>query len=407
MNEKNEESLIKDLVPETKETEKAEYEVHDELHMNKNEVKEAQRKEEVKAEKIKIFANVEKWFSKHGWRENPFTFNILPSLLVGYEEQTEELLTAINEKHKICLVIGPTGSGKTTMLKWIAENMPTGFESLYISKPPKKAEEFVDIFNDKFKRRILRFIPNIKNLYQIPEFLNRKTKNHLVFLCDEAHETGADVLEWLRVLGDQVENMTIILSALPSFDKFLKENLETFSKRITARIELISLTKEETIDLIRKRIEYVGGSGTEPFTDDALNFIYEQTGGFPREVIRLANDMMNKAIRENADKITPDLVKVAKKIEERIPEKLSLDIMENMTPLQERIIELIRTKPMSPGQIADTFDLSKYKSRQHAVRSVNNILIRLMNDGFVKRTRKGRTYLYEISPKFKTIVVKR
>ena len=52
-----------------------------------------------------------------------------------------------------------------------------------------------------------------------------------------------------------------------------------------ARIELLSLTKEETKELIQKRIINVGGTGNE-FSDHVAEAIYNYTGGFPREIIR-------------------------------------------------------------------------------------------------------------------------
>ena len=57
-------------------------------------------------------------------------------------------------------------------------------------------------------------------------------------------------------------------------------------------------------------------------------------------------------------------------------------------------------------EIANMLNLDKYKSRQHAVRSVNNILKRLMADGFVERKKLDRAFLYQLSPRLKTLVVK-
>jgi len=193
---------------------------------------------------------------------------------------------SLEERHKIALIVGPTGAGKTTFLKWIAEHLPDGFCHIYLGKPPQNPDDFIGIFGDRFRLpwflAFLRpFISNVKNLYQIPDFLNKKLKNkHLVVLFDEAHEADVDVLEWLRVLGDQVENMSVVVSGLPVFDEKLNE-LETFRKRIIAKIELLSLTKEETREMIRKRIENIGGNAIAPFDEGVINAIYERTGGFP------------------------------------------------------------------------------------------------------------------------------
>ena len=116
------------------------------------------------------------WLKDMGWSGSPFTFTILPELFVGYNEQTQSISTMLEEKHKIILLVGPTGSGKTTLLKWVSERLPKGFDSIFVGKPPEKPDEFVDIFNEKFKRPwYLRWImPNIKNIHQILSFIENE-----------------------------------------------------------------------------------------------------------------------------------------------------------------------------------------------------------------------------------------
>jgi type II secretory pathway predicted ATPase ExeA len=343
------------------------------------------------------------FFHLLNWSANPFTLSIEPELFVGYEDEKSEIIRALEERHKLSLVLGPTGSGKTTLLKWIDFNLHDNYDMLYLGKPPDKPEGFIDIFNDHFKPnlflRILRlFIPHIRNLNSVPGFLNKKLREKkMVILLDEAHESQKVVLEWLRVLSDQVNNLFIVISALPVFEENLSE-LETFRKRIMARIELLSLTKEETTELIKRRIEKVGGSFPGPFDENLINLIYERTGGFPREVIRMCNELMNKAILDGKEKISPDMF-------EEKREKPSLGLLEKMTPMKRKILELL-IKPMTPGQLADSLNLEKYKTRQHAVRSVNNILKELMEEETVERRKTEKTFVYQLAPSVRTLVVK-
>jgi len=345
---------------------------------------------------------VQDWLRKTGWKQNPFTFSILPDLFVGYKEQSRRILMAIEEKHKIILLYGPTGSGKTTLLKWITSNLSSKFDTIYIAKPPEHADEFVNIFNNKYKRGFLSSLrSNIKNIYQISDFLTKKLKNkHLIVLVDEAHESKTEVLEWLRVLSDQVSNMSLVISGLPVFEQNIKSTLETFRKRISAKVELLSLTKEETRELISRRIQYVGGKGTE--FDNLSDHIFEKTNGFPREVLRICDELVNQAILKDTD-ITEALIE-SEEIEE---EYVYANIIDKMTPLQKQVIELLSTNAMAPGQLVDTIGTEKYKSRQHAVRSINNIVKRLYEDGYLERAKAEKTFVYSLSGKLRTIVVKR
>jgi type II secretory pathway predicted ATPase ExeA len=365
-----------------------------------------QKTEEIREKPLYTYVSHSEWFTKIGWKNNPFVFNIRPFLLVGYKNQINAVMAALSEKQKITLILGPTGSGKTSLLTWISGNLPENSDCIYVSKPPSSEQEIVDIFNEKFKPPwFLRpFIPNIKNIYELPRFLNRKLKGkNMVLMIDECHEADVDVLEWIRVLSDQVENMQIALSGLPIFEAKVSSTLETLRKRIMVRIEVLYLTKEEMTEMIKKRIESVGGTGTEPFAPETIAAIYNRTGGFPRETIRLCNELVNKAAIESKFIITPDMVEERKNEEKS---EITLSSLENMTPMQKLVIDFIARTPSSPGSIANSSDLAKYKSRQHAVRSINNILKRMLSDGIVERTRKDKAFIYQISPKFRTLVVK-
>lgn len=362
----------------------------------KQQIEQERKEEQITQKDIKMPNNPDEWFKTMKWSENPFVLNIIPELFVGYKNQSEELVRLIKEKHKVILVVGPTGSGKTTLLEWLSKNLNGRFDFLFIGKPPQRSEEFVDIFNEKYRGFFFR---GLKNIYQIPNFLNKKLRSkHLIVLYDEAHESKIDVLEWLRVLSDQVENMSIVVSGLPVFEEHLSK-LETLRKRIVGRMELVSLTKEETAEMIKRRIKNVGGTGEE--MNDLIDAIYDRSGGFPREVIKICSDVINESMR-SGKQLTKELL--AHEItKEEI--KVSLRFLEELSPMQREIVEML-VNPMTPGQIANNLDLGKYKSRQHAVRSMNNILKRLMEEGLVERTKEERAYVYQLAPSIRSIVVK-
>ena len=347
--------------------------------------------------------NIRAWLDTRGWSQNPFTFNINPSLFVGYRKQVETLTAMLEEGHKLCLIVGPTGSGKTSILKWVMKEVPK-YDYLYLPKPPSKPEEFVAIFGEKYKiswfSRLLG-TSEIKTLYEIPELLEKKQEKKLVILLDEAQEADIEVLEWLRVLSDQSDKLVIILAGLPILEDILRDKLESLRKRVAARMELVSLTKDDARELIKKRIIDVGGKGDE-FAPEVIDYVYQNTAGFPREVIRICNELVNKAIDEGKPIDSSLFEKIPERAEKEEEPTLELAV----TGMQRQILEMMATQPLSPGQIADNLDLTKYKSRQHAVRSINNILKDLLARNFVERIRKDKTYIYSLAPRLKTIFVK-
>lgn len=355
-------------------------------------------------------------FSKWGWKENPFVLRIDPKLFVGYDEQVKAALKHIENKHKVALIIGRTGAGKTTFLKWVENNYNAS--KLYVSKPPENPNEFVSLFTDlfgfSFWERLMRKSPN---LYNLPNYINKKLKGqHLVFLLDETHETNKDVLEWLRVLSDQIDNISLVMAGMPVLEEKMSE-LETLDQRITTRITLVSLDKNETKELIKKRIESAGGRGILPFTDDAIDMIYKRTGGFPREVLKLCDRLVNSALEKNLDAITLKDIEEHKEIElpkvrvdepvvTFMPKPPSEEQFRNLPFKQRNILKLLSKKDwLTPTAIVEELEMKGYKSKGHAIRSVNNILRRLMLDGYVQREGRGKAFMYALTPKTKTLFV--
>jgi len=191
-------------------------------------------------------------FSKFGWKENPFVLKIDPKLFVGYNEQVKAVSNHIQNKHKIALITGRTVAGKSTFLKWLEMNSDTS--KLYVSKPPEKPEELINLFTDIFGLSFFeKLFGKRPTLYNLPNYINKKLKSeHLVFLVDEAHETNKDVLEWLRVLTDQIDKISLVVAGMPILEQKLKSELETFDQRITTRINLSALSKSETRELVER-----------------------------------------------------------------------------------------------------------------------------------------------------------
>jgi len=362
--------------------------------------------EEKKEKDFEIEKKIREWFKKQGWRGNPFVLSVISSIFVGCEEEKNKLIAAIEENHKVTLLLGPTGSGKTTALRWLEKRFEKNNKLVkFISKPPEDIESLLEIFNNIFKPiwPLSIFYPKIRDINYLPNFLNKKLKNKiLVLLLDEAHEADIKILQWIRVLIDQTENLCVVLSALPNFEDLLINKLETFHKRITTKIVLKPLSEEDTKDLITKRIEYVASrsDAKNPFTEDAIKKIYEDTGGFPREILRLCDFAVNKAIENDLEKINSELFK------EKSVESTPQFSLESMPKRQKEVLEAILENKNTPNEILEHVDLSKYKSKYHALRSINNILQRLIKEGYVERRKHGKTYYYTLSTKIRTLLVK-
>ena len=355
--------------------------------------------------KQSLWIQKKSWFKELGWKSNPFTLEIHTECFVPQKDEIDKIISGIENRNKHILITGPTGVGKTTLLKWINKR----YNSFYIPKPPLEDKEIITVFRtDILKKGFFKKLLNREddlNLYNLTEQYNDRYKGkQMLLLIDEAHETRLQTLEWIRSLTEQMEGLTLILSGLPRLKNEYLKHLETLMQRISTDIELKSLTREETIELIKKRIDLMRGKGIEPFTIDAAIGIYNQTGGFPREILKMCDSLIDKAIGEN--KKTIDLSVIGKE-DNTIPSKGIKEKLEELTGKQKEIINLISENyPMSPTEIIKNISIKDYKTKMHALRAVNNILKRMVDLDILTRKKEGKTFIYNITPKIRSILVK-
>ena len=80
----------------------------------------------------------------------------------------------------------------------------------------------------------------------------------------------------------------------------------------------------------------------------------------------------------------------------------------NLPYKQKNILEvLVKDDWLTPAALADIIGIKNYKSRSHAIRSINNILHRLMLEGYVQRESRGKAYMYALTPKVRTLFVEK
>ncbi len=349
---------------------------------------------------------VKEWFDEVGLERNPFTLRIDPDLFVGYEKELRKLTYHIQEDRKFAMVSGATGAGKTTLLKLVEERFNGSSEVLYLSKPPEY-NEMVDIFTEEIKPSLLGRIFGVNvSIHDLSSYLTNRLNGNLLLMVDEAHEADVKVLQWLRTITDQVEEIQLIFAGLPTIDEKLKENVETLKSRVTTKIELTTLDEEETRDLIRRRIEDAGGDGISPFTDDCVKEIYEKTGGFPREVLKICDKMINWAL-ENDKKELDELKGFEDDMEkEEESKERGRDFLKDLPYKQREIVKILSEEDeLFPSDIAEELGTDSYKTKQHAVRSVNNILRRLLKEDIIERKKRGKGYVYFLDTKTKNLLV--
>ena len=65
------------------------------------------------------------WYLSYGWKSNPFFIKPNPDI-INFEKEKEQLVNFITSGD-ICFLIGEPGIGKTSLLKWLENNVKNHF----------------------------------------------------------------------------------------------------------------------------------------------------------------------------------------------------------------------------------------------------------------------------------------
>jgi len=233
-----------------------------------------------------------------GFKERPFQLVPNPAYLFlsrSHEEAIAHLNYAISHGDGFVEITGEVGTGKTTLCRVFLEDLDENTEVAYIFNPRLNAVELLRAINDEFG--IPSDADNAKDLMDtLNAFLMEKKsqEKNAILLIDEAQNLSKEVLEQLRLLSNLETNtsklLQIILVGQPELRDLLDAHeLRQLRQRITLRWFLTPLSRKETMEYIRHRVNIASKKTEDKFTQSAYHLIYKYSGGIPR-LINIACD---------------------------------------------------------------------------------------------------------------------
>jgi general secretion pathway protein A len=272
----------------------------------------------------------------YGLKESPFTLVTEPRFLFYSEAHCEamaHLLYGVREKKGVIAMLGEAGTGKTTLVRGTLALLQKSrvVTSVIMNPMITNAEQLLDAILRGFGIN-----GHSKNPLEMAELLQRfglmqvRAGKIVVIVVDEAQELSHHLLEQLRLLSNlEAQNeklLQIVLSAQPE----LSEKLETHEfralrQRITVRCRLHPLNPEDTWRYLYHRLAVCGGR-TEIFTREAVERLYEYSGGIPRILNSLADNCLLAGFSRGFPQVSDMVVEqVAKHLEINAPLTMARD----------------------------------------------------------------------------------
>lgn len=255
-----------------------------------------------------------------GFKERPFQLVPNPAYLFlsrSHEEAMAHLTYAISQGDGFVEITGEVGTGKTTLCRAFLENLDDDTEVAYIFNPKLDSIQLLQSINSEFG--INSDTDNTKDLIDtLNTFLIKKKAEgkKVILLVDEAQNLSKEVLEQLRLLSN-LETTTskllqIILVGQPELGEMLDSHeLRQLGQRITLSCYLIPLTRKETREYIRHRIQTAAQRPGIKFTRIAFRLIHNYSGGVPRLINIACDRALLTAFGLNRHKISGSIARAS------------------------------------------------------------------------------------------------
>lgn len=226
----------------------------------------------------------------YGLSEKPFSQTPDPRFLYWNDHNRETLASlsyGIRERKGFIAMLGEAGTGKTTLLRKLLDDLGDDIVSVFLFNPNATFEEILEYTLSELgittpSGRKLAMLQRLNEFLLAAYGEGRNT----ILLIDEAQDLDSDVLESLRLLSNLETSddkiLQIVLSGQPELaEKLADPSLRQLKQRIAVRCRLDPLQRDELPDFLSARLAVAGGS-PDLFDPETHEAIWAFSSGIPR-----------------------------------------------------------------------------------------------------------------------------
>jgi len=210
-----------------------------------------------------------------------------------HREALASMMYGIRERRGFSTITGEVGTGKTTLIYSLLNNLNEKVKTVFIYHTNITFEELLKtiLLELDFKRKAIRNKDKLSLIRKLNTYLIRQLEQDktVAVIIDEAQNLSKEVMEELRMLSNLETSKTKLLQLLlvgqPELEiKLNSQDLRQLKQRIGIRRQIKPLNDKEIRQYIDHRLHLVGSKTSKVFTMQAVSMICRYSKGIPRNI---------------------------------------------------------------------------------------------------------------------------
>jgi general secretion pathway protein A len=234
----------------------------------------------------------------------------------GHREVLASLVYGIRYRRGFITIVGEVGTGKTTLLNTVLDQLDEKTKVAYIFNTDVTFEQMLTMaLVDLGLARSNETLSKVEAIQRLNDFTIQQLASggNVIFIVDEAQNLDGRSMENLRLLSNletpKHKLIQIILSGQPELDiKLSRPELRQLAQRISLRRYINPLSEKETYEYIQHRLSVADYSGPSLFSRRARRMIWEYSEGVPRKINILCDNALLVGYALGGKKIEASIV---------------------------------------------------------------------------------------------------
>lgn len=250
-------------------------------------------------------------------QKKPFELVPDPAMLFasrGHRKALSYLEYGLRERAGFILLTGEVGSGKTTLIRNLVQNIDRNTSRAMIYNTMVNYEQLLAMINEEFGLEV-EGKDKVRLLRELNDFLIEQYAQNLrpMVIIDEAQNLSAQTLEEIRLLSnlelETAKLLQIILVGQPELKELVANpGLRQLRQRISVSCHLGALSREETEAYILHRLEKAGNREAVRFAPETFELIHRESRGVPRLINTCCDFILLTAFIEERRDLDLELV---------------------------------------------------------------------------------------------------